>query len=229
METPDLAPPTVFAVSQYHPSSGSDKIILVASDSSLSLLAPIQSISKFCWFYLQNAYRIQLLPITTPFTQVQATVIFHLDDWKVHVSVSLLLPLPPSPPTVYSQHSNQSDYLKIHVRSHYSSAEHSAAASMSGRVSIYKAHHAPDSPPDFTLHCPFPFPQSSSGPLPPTSINKSESSCPRAFVLYLGWSSSKNIPSSQMAGSPSLPLLLKYHLISETFPNALLKIAFEHH
>ena len=80
METPDLAPPTVFAVSQYHPSSGSDKIILVASDSSLSLLAPIQSISKFCWFYLQNAYRIQLLPITTPFTQVQATVIFHLDD-----------------------------------------------------------------------------------------------------------------------------------------------------
>lgn len=225
METPDLAPPTVFAVSQYHPSSGSDKIILVTSDSSLSLVAPIQSIRKVCWFYLQNAYRLQLLPVATPFTQVQATVIFHPDDWKVHVSVPLLLPLPPSPPTVYSQHSNKSDYLEIHVRSHYSSAEQSAAASMSGGVSIYKAHQAPGSPPDFTLGCPFPFPQSSSGPLPPTSINKSESSCPRALVLYLGWNSFLRI--SPLSKFP--PLLLKYHLVSETFPNTLLKIAFEHH
>lgn len=121
METPDLAPPTVFTVSQYHPSSGSDKIISVTSDSSLSLVAPIQSISKFCWFYLQNAYRIQLFPISTPFTQVQATVIFHLDDRKVHVSASLLLPLPPSPPTVYSQHSrviiwkSMSDHITLQL------------------------------------------------------------------------------------------------------------------
>lgn len=208
METPDRTPPTVFTVSQYHPSSGSDKIILVTSDSSLSLVAPIQSISKPCWFYLQNTHRIQPLPISTPFIQVQATVISHLDDWKIHVSVSLLLPLPPSPPTVYSQHSNQSDYLKIHIRSHCSSAEHSAAASMSGTESIYKAHHAPDSPPDFTQCCPFPFPQFSSGSLPPASTNKSESSCPRAFVLYLGWSSVPRI--SPLPKWQALPHLLSF-------------------
>ena len=223
METPDFTPPSVFTVSQYHPSSGSDKIILVTSDSSLSLVAPIQSVSKPSWFYLQNTHRIQPLPISTPFIQVQATVISHLDDWKIHVSVSLLLPLPPSPPTVYSQHSNRSDYLKIRIRSHYSSAEYSAAASMPGTESIYNVSCSGQPPRLHTVLIFLGF--------TPTCFHQqvrillSQGLCPLSGMKLC----SENIPSSQMAGSPSPPFLLKYLLISVTFPNTLLKIAFEHH
>lgn len=98
-------------------------------------------------------------------------------------------------------------------------AEHSAAASTAGRVSICKARQPAHGDPDFFS------PRLPRGhPLhPPAPRNKSESSSPRAFSTLF----SQNILSSQMAGSPSPPSLLKCHLISESCPNTLLKRACE--
>ena len=207
METPDLTPPTVFTVSQYHPSNGSDKIILVTSDSSLSLVAPIQSISKPCWFYLQNTHRIQPLPISTPFIQVQATVISHLDDWKIHVSVSCFCPCP-------HLHPQSIRSIATRVIIWKSASDHITLQLNTLQQLLCRAQrastkrHALESPPDFTQCCPYPFPQSSSDSLPPASINKSESSCPRAFVLYLGWSSVPRI--SPLPKWQAFPHLLSF-------------------
>lgn len=122
--------------------------------------------------------------ISTPFTQAHATVISHLNDGKIHISVSLLLSScclhPQSIPN-----NSQSDYLKIHVRLHYSTTEHSSVASITGRVRMYKTLHALSSSPNsYTILQNFsPTVSVGSTTLQPSAfMNKPESSCPRTFA-----------------------------------------------